>query len=150
MKRIAMTARRHRDCRRRIGARRARTGRVLRHRGHGARGSRSSPGTCRFSTLKVLDLDFETRLERPVYGEHVLRFKVFTPSGFLYQDLNVPFTWPQAAARPGRQGRRGVQAVPVSSTADCRSRCSAMQAIAGGAVATRSAPGCRSPARRSR
>lgn len=66
-----------------------------------APGVRKQPRDGRFSTLLMLDLDFETRLERPVYGEHVLRFKVFTPSGFLYQELNTPFTWPKP-----RHGRR--------------------------------------------
>ena len=67
-----------------------------------APGVKKQPRDGRFSTLKILDLDFETRLERPAYGEHVLHFKVFTPSGFLYQELNAPFTWPKP-----RHGRRG-------------------------------------------
>lgn len=79
-----------------------------------APGVKKQPRDGRFSTLKILDLDFETRLERPVYGDHVLRFKVFTPSGFLYQDLNVPFTWPKP--RRGHKGDRDeAQAVPVAS-----------------------------------
>ena len=45
----------------------------------------------------------------------MLHFKVFTPSGFLYQELNVPFTWPRP--RRGRKGDRDdarPQAVPAS------------------------------------
>ena len=60
-----------------------------------APGVKDQPRHLRFATNEILDLDFETRLERPVYGEHLLHFKVFTPSGFLYQVLTVPFTWPK-------------------------------------------------------
>ena len=67
-----------------------------------APGLRKQPRELRFSTREILDLDFETRLERKVQdGEHVLHFKVLTPSGFLYQDLAMPFTW----SRPGRRDR---------------------------------------------
>jgi hypothetical protein len=62
-----------------------------------APGLNKQPRNLIFSPSHILDLDFETRFERPVYGDHLLHFKVFTPSGFLYQDLTVPFTWP----RPG-------------------------------------------------
>jgi len=78
-----------------------------------APGLEKQPRDRRFSTRHILDLDFETRLERPAYGDHVLRFRVVTPSGFLYQELSAPFTWP----RPG-SGRKGAQtdAVPVSAS----------------------------------
>jgi hypothetical protein len=67
-----------------------------------APGLRKQPRELRFSTREILDLDFETRLERKVQdGEHVLHFKVLTPSGFLYQDLAMPFTW----GRPGLRYR---------------------------------------------
>ena len=80
-----------------------------------APGVRKQPPDGRYSTLKILDLDFEARLDRPFYGDHVLHFKVFTPSGFLYQDLNVRFKWPKP-----RRGRKGdgddVQIVPVAAS----------------------------------
>jgi hypothetical protein len=63
-----------------------------------APGLKKQPRKLQFNTSRVVDLDFETQLDQPVYGDHVLHFKVYTPSGFLYQDLQVPFTWP----RPGR------------------------------------------------
>jgi hypothetical protein len=67
-----------------------------------APGLRKQPRELRFSTREILDLDFETRLERKVQdGEHVLHVEVLTPSGFLYQDLAMPFTW----GRPGRRDR---------------------------------------------
>jgi hypothetical protein len=76
-----------------------------------APGLRKQPRASRFSTLEVLDLAFETALERQVYGEHVLHFKVFTPSGFLYQDLAMPFSW----SRPRRDPRDREAVVPVAS-----------------------------------
>jgi hypothetical protein len=78
-----------------------------------APGLKKTPRDRRFVVSRILDLEFETRLERPVYGEHVMRFKVFTPSGFLYQDLTVPFTWP----KPGRH-RKGGQDDPVRTVSN--------------------------------
>src|SRR6185436_20838858 len=74
---------------------------------------RKQPREPRFSTREILDLDFETRLERKLPdGDHVLHFKVLTPAGFLYQDLAMPFTW----GRPGRRGGKTVApAASVSS-----------------------------------
>ena len=78
-----------------------------------APGLRKQPRELRFSTREILDLDFETRLERKVQdGEHVLHFKVLTPSGFLYQDLAMPFTW----GRPGRRDRGAL--VPAAAVSD--------------------------------
>lgn len=76
-----------------------------------APGLRKTPRDLKFVVSRILDLEFETQLEQPVYGDHVMRFKVFTPSGFLYQDLTVPFTWP----KPGKKGRS--EAVRPASTA---------------------------------
>jgi hypothetical protein len=70
-----------------------------------APGLRKQPRELRFSTREIFDLDFETRLERKLRdGDHVLHFKVVTPSGFLYQDLAMPFTW----EKPGRRGKSAV------------------------------------------
>ncbi len=63
-----------------------------------AAGLRKPPRSVRFVTSQVLDLEFATELQRAAYGSHVLHFKVTTPSGFLYQDLAMPFHWP----KPGR------------------------------------------------
>ena len=80
-----------------------------------APGLKKQPRDGRFSTRKILDLDFETRLERPFYGDHVLHFKVFTPSGFLYQELRVPFTWPRPR-RGHKSDQDEAQAVPVAAS----------------------------------
>jgi len=72
---------------------------------------RKQPREPRFSTREILDLEFDTRLERQVTdGDHVLHFKVVTPGGFLYQDLTTPFTW-------GKPGRRGRSAIEPAATA---------------------------------
>jgi hypothetical protein len=68
-----------------------------------APGLKKTPRDLKFVVSRILDLEFETQLEQPVYGDHLMRFKVFTPSGFLYQDLTVPFTWP----RPGKGKKKG-------------------------------------------
>jgi hypothetical protein len=75
-----------------------------------APGLRKQPRDLRFSTRAVLDLEFQTRLARAYHGDHVLQFKVFTPSGFLYQELSVPFAWPT----PGRARAKG-QPEPASN-----------------------------------
>jgi len=54
---------------------------------------KQQPRSLRFSARDVLDLVFVTELQQAVYGQHVLHFKVATPSGFLYQDLAMPFDW---------------------------------------------------------
>ena len=76
-----------------------------------APGVKKQPRALRFSTREILDLAFETALERAVYGQHVLHFRVFTPSGFLYQDLAMPFSW----QRPGRDRRDGEGIVPAAN-----------------------------------
>jgi hypothetical protein len=46
-----------------------------------------------FSAAHTLDLELRTRLW-PVHrisGDHVLRLKLFTPRGYLYQEITVPF-----------------------------------------------------------
>jgi len=78
-----------------------------------APGLRKQPRDGRYSTRKILDLEFETRFVRPVYGEHVLTFKVFTPSGFLYQELDVPFVWPKP--RRGKHDRFEPNAEPAAN-----------------------------------
>jgi hypothetical protein len=73
-------------------------------------GKKQPPRGMRFSARDILDLLFATELEQAVYGQHVLHFKVFTPSGFLYQDLAMPFDW----KRP-RRGHGADDVVPTAS-----------------------------------
>jgi len=61
-----------------------------------------------FSGRQVLDLQFQARLRQDLQGDHLLRFKVYTPGGFLYQEIAVPFVGsapaPDAAPRAARTG----------------------------------------------
>jgi hypothetical protein len=45
-----------------------------------------------FSATEILDLRLSTQLRRQLQGSHVLQIKVFTPRGYAYQILTVPFT----------------------------------------------------------
>ena len=49
------------------------------------------PADLRFSSRQILDLQFRARLRRDLQGDHTLQLKVFTPGGFLYQVITVPF-----------------------------------------------------------
>jgi len=49
------------------------------------------PRDLAFSSRQVLDLQFRARLRQNLQGEHLLQLKVFTPNGFLYQVITVPF-----------------------------------------------------------
>ena len=46
-----------------------------------------------FSAARTLDLELRARMRtmREVSGDHVLRLKLFTPRGYLYQEITVPF-----------------------------------------------------------
>ena len=54
----------------------------------------------------MLDLQFQARLQQDLQGDHLLQFKVYTPGGFLYQIIAVPFVGtaplPDAAERAAR------------------------------------------------
>ena len=68
-----------------------------------------------FSASEVLDLKLSTRVRRTLEGSHVLQIKVFTPRGYPYQTLSVPFTAP----RPGTPGppQELSATLPVAGTA---------------------------------
>jgi len=67
-----------------------------------------------FSATRILDLEFRTQLQRRVKGGHVLQLRVYTPRGFLYQVLSVPFGTPggKKPIRPRRLEAR----LPVAGT----------------------------------
>jgi hypothetical protein len=56
-----------------------------------------------YSSRQILDLQFQARLRRDMQGDHLMQFKVLTPSGFLYQVLTVPFVG--TAPAPDARGR---------------------------------------------
>lgn len=54
-------------------------------------GSAQAPhARTRFSATRIVELEFDARLERRTSREHTLRLRVYTPQGFLYQVLTVP------------------------------------------------------------
>lgn len=68
-----------------------------------------------FSSRTTPDLVLRPRLRLALNGSHVVRLKVFTPRGFLYQEMSVPVATqaPEAAgARPAAapEATRGPQA----------------------------------------
>jgi len=44
-----------------------------------------------FSASDTLDLELQVRMRRVLAGDHVLRLKLLTPRGYLYQTIAVPF-----------------------------------------------------------
>jgi hypothetical protein len=61
------------------------------------------PREATFSSRKTLDLVLRPRVRRDLPGEHLLRLKVFTPGGFLYQVITLPFVGgalPDGRAQP--------------------------------------------------
>jgi hypothetical protein len=46
-----------------------------------------------FSAARTLDLELRARMQTrsDLAGDHVLRLKLFTPRGYLYQEITVPF-----------------------------------------------------------
>jgi hypothetical protein len=62
------------------------------------------PKDMTFSSRETLDLLFRPRVKQNLQGEHLMQLKVFTPGGFLYQVLTVPFvgeTQSGGRERPG-------------------------------------------------
>lgn len=75
-----------------------------------------------FSSKTTPDLVLRPRLRLALHGPHVVRLKVFTPRGFLYQEISVPVSAqapdgsPSRATEPG--GRvAGTGSVPVPDPA---------------------------------
>ena len=58
-----------------------------------APGQRRATKRKTFSAKKTLDLKLQTFLKskRKVSGDHLLQLKVYTPRGYLYQTITVPF-----------------------------------------------------------
>lgn len=60
-----------------------------------------------FSATKTLDLELLARLRSTgqLSGDHVLRLKLFTPRGYLYQEITVPFHRESPSSGKGKNGR---------------------------------------------
>jgi len=72
------------------------------------------PRNLTFSGREVLDLQFQARLRQDLQGDRLLRFKVYTPGGFLYQEIAVPFVGsaPDAAPRTARARSKAATPAP--------------------------------------
>jgi hypothetical protein len=74
----------------------------------------------RFSARRILDVEFSATLRKRISGgRHVLRFRVFTPKGHLYQELAVPFSTAEpvgVAADRGPRRPRLTSRMPVGGT----------------------------------
>jgi hypothetical protein len=66
----------------------------------------TQPRNLIFSSRQVLDLQFQARVLRDLPGDHLMQFKVFTPGGFLYQVITVPFVGGAPGARELTAGSR--------------------------------------------
>jgi hypothetical protein len=62
------------------------------------------PKDMTFSSRETLDLLLRPRVRQDLQGEHLMQLKVFTPGGFLYQVLTVPFVGAASSGGPGRPG----------------------------------------------
>ena len=56
-----------------------------------APGERSGRGAPSFSASDTLDLELQVQVRRVVVGDHLLRLKLLTPRGYLYQTMTIPF-----------------------------------------------------------
>jgi hypothetical protein len=72
-----------------------------------APGLKVQPRDLVFSSREVLDLQFQSVLRQDLQGDHLMRFRVHTPGGFLYQEIAVPFT---GSAAPRDEAERAARA----------------------------------------
>lgn len=50
------------------------------------------PGLPTFRATEILEVQFAAQFRQRPTGDHLVEFKVYTPTGALYQTLTVPFT----------------------------------------------------------
>jgi hypothetical protein len=73
------------------------------------------PRNMTFSSRETLDLLLRPRIRQDLPGEHLMQLKVFTPGGFLYQVITLPFVGAATDARgpsPAAPPPRVVPGVP--------------------------------------
>ncbi len=79
---------------------------------------KTQPRDLVFSSREMLDLQFQSLLRQDLQGDHLLRFKVYTPGGFLYQEITVPFVSsappPDASERAARTRSGAATRAPAS------------------------------------
>jgi hypothetical protein len=67
------------------------------------------PRSMTFSSRETLDLVLRPRLRQDFRGDHVMELKLFTPGGFLYQVIALPFV---GAGAPNARGLQSAAAPP--------------------------------------
>ena len=60
-------------------------------------GLRPGRGEPTFSARETLDLELRTQVRPVIEGDHLLRLKLLTPRGYLYQTITVPFRFAATA-----------------------------------------------------
>jgi hypothetical protein len=66
------------------------------------------PKNMTFSSRETLDLVLRPRMRQDFQGDHLMQLKVFTPGGFLYQVLTLPFV----GATPNARGHEAAAPPP--------------------------------------
>ena len=66
------------------------------------------PKNMTFSSRETVDLLLRPRLRQDLRGQHVMQLKVFTPGGFLYQVITLPFV----SATPDARGQSAAAPPP--------------------------------------
>ncbi len=66
------------------------------------------PKDMTFSSRETLDLVLRPRMRQDLQGDHLMELKVFTPGGFLYQVIALPFV----GAAPNARGQQGAAPPP--------------------------------------
>src|SRR5512143_1880094 len=67
------------------------------------------PKNMTFSSRETLDLVLRPRLRQDFEGDHLMELKLFTPGGFLYQSIALPFVGAASSAR----GQQAAAAPPA-------------------------------------
>ncbi len=70
------------------------------------------PKNMTFSSRETLDLVLRPRMRQDFQGDHLMELKVFTPGGFLYQVITLPFVGAAADARGQQAGAPPPRVVP--------------------------------------
>jgi len=76
-----------------------------------APGERPVRGTPTFSAARTLDVELRTQIRPVLSGDHLLRLKLRTPRGYLYQTITVPFRFESASADRADEEREATRLV---------------------------------------
>jgi hypothetical protein len=77
-----------------------------------APGQRPGRGALTFSAAETLDVELATKIRPVVAGDHLLRLKLYTPRGYLYQTFTVPFRFESADADERDVREKATRVVP--------------------------------------